>query len=139
MRGPRALSHPTADRNPQLDSGAPKARSNLDPATDILCAFPHAAQTMPSVILDDIESSAIVHDVEIQPPVFDLEGDTDFVSAGMPQHIVHSFFEDEKDLTPQVRSHLQVLLYGRRLEFKADVSRRKDIASEAPHAMREIA
>lgn len=138
MRGPCVLSHPPAGRNPQLDSGAPKAGSNLDPATDILCAFPHAAQTMPIVNLDDIESSAIVHDVEIQPPVFHLEVDADLRSAGVPQHIVHRFFEDEEGLPSQVGPHLQVWLSGRRLELKADVSRGKNITGEAPHAMHKI-
>ena len=60
MRGPRVLNHPAADRNPQLDDGTRGARSNLDPSADILCAFPHAAQTVSIAIVDDVESPAIV-------------------------------------------------------------------------------
>ena len=71
--------------------------------------------------------------------MFDLEIDADFGSAGMPQHIVHCFFEDEEDLPPEVGPHLQVLFPGRRLELKPDVSRRKNITGESPHAMDEVA
>jgi len=38
----------------------PGAGLNLDCTPDILCLFPHAAQTMPIVIADGIKSPAIV-------------------------------------------------------------------------------
>src|ERR1700730_4135876 len=65
--------------------------------------------------------------------------DADLGSAGMPQNVVNSFFKDEEDLTPQVSSHLQALLPRRRLEFKADVTRGKNITGASSHAMVEIA
>ena len=60
MRGPRVLSHPPSDRNPRSDRGTCGAGLNLDSATDILGPFAHAAQTMPVVIVDDVETPAIV-------------------------------------------------------------------------------
>ena len=100
MRGPGVLNHPPSDRNPQSDRSAFTAGSNLDSATDILGPVPHAAQTMSVVVVDDVESAAIVRNSQIEPPVFDLEIDTDFGSAGMPENVMNSFFEDEEDLPP---------------------------------------
>ena len=60
MRGPRVLNHPPSDRNPQSNRGTRRAGLNLDSATDILGPFPHAAQTMAVVVVDGVESRAIV-------------------------------------------------------------------------------
>ena len=60
MRGPRVLSHPPPDRNPQHDYGAQRAGSKLNLSADAVCPFPHAAQAMPLVILGGIEPPAIV-------------------------------------------------------------------------------
>ena len=60
MRGPRVLSHPPSDRNPQRDCRAPGAGSNLDLPADTVCPLLHAAETVPVVILGGIESPALV-------------------------------------------------------------------------------
>jgi hypothetical protein len=55
------LSQSPSDWNPQPDCGAANVGGNLDLTTRIASPFPHAAQTMPIVIPDKIESRAIVN------------------------------------------------------------------------------
>jgi hypothetical protein len=100
MRGPRALRQTPSDRNPQHSYRTPRAGTNPDLTAGIVCAFPHAAQAVPIVIPNEIESRAIVCNFQMEPPVFNLKVDTYFSSAGVPQDVMNSLFEDEEDLPP---------------------------------------
>ena len=57
----------------------------------------------------------------------------------MSNDVVHSFFENEKDLAPNVRAYNRFTIDPRSEELKLDRSGREDIGREPPHALHQIA
>src|SRR5947209_4388063 len=93
---------------------------------------------MAGVIQRRIESAAVVSDGQTDPPALDAKHNPGLRRAGMTHYVVDRLLEDEEDLPPEFRAHLQFLIRSRAFEFEMQVPGGEDIAREAPHPVNEI-
>ena len=100
--------------------------------------FPHARESIPVDLQAGIEPAPVVRYLEPQLVACEREIDNGLRCARVPGDIVDALFQNQIQLTPQIRADFEIGVDGRRGEFQRDICASESFLREAVHTSRQI-
>src|SRR6185503_16149206 len=85
-----------------------------------------------------VKASAIIHDSQVEPGVFEPQFDANCRAIAMTNNVIQGFLEDEQHIAAYVSSEPQIRVWIRRLELVFYLPAREDFAGKPSHAVDQI-
>src|SRR6516162_9246444 len=83
------------------------------------------------------ESASVVFNSNFQPMISQSDGHIYRGAMGVPRNVVNSFFEDQKQVTPLLRSQLTFPRLGRNLKLPGNTLGFEQVGHRLPNARQE--